>query len=106
MAEIPPDISSSAAQAGFQAREVARGRDARRSDQSDASIRQSRAAGETGETVETTDEDMAVFSDAEGGGGRGRPFESAGESDGEEGKSVTTGLTRDENGRLRLDVKA
>ena len=75
MAEIPPDIPSSAAQAGFQAREVAKERDARRVASSDAANRQAQSVDEAGRTVETTDDDVAIFADAEGTGSQGRAFE-------------------------------
>ena len=68
MAEIPSDIASSAAQAGFQAREVAKDRDARSAGQSNAVDRQVKAVGEAGTTVETTDGDTRISSDAEGTG--------------------------------------
>ncbi|RME36403.1 MAG: hypothetical protein D6788_11680 [Planctomycetota bacterium] len=107
MTEIPPDIPSSAAQAGFQAREVAKEREARRAARTDAAQRQIRSVDETGETVETTDDDVAVFTNAEGTGSQGRAFEETGESATEEPVSEESpGITQDEDGRFHVDLEA
>ncbi len=107
MAEIPPDISSSAAQAGFQAREVAKERDARRIARSDAANRQLKSVDEAGRTVETNDDDVAVFSDAEGAGGQGRAFEEGDEPTAEkDDPTAATGITRDDEGQFHVDLEA
>ncbi len=107
MAEIPPDISSSAAQAGFQAREVAKERDARRTGQAEAASRQTKAVTESGDTVETTDADVAVYADAEGTGSQGRPFEEAETDEPEtDDKPKNGGITRDDDGQLHVDLEA
>lgn len=72
MAEIPSHIASSAAQAGFQAREVAKERDANRAAESQSADKRIKALGEADGTVEADDADTAVFSDAEGAGSQGR----------------------------------
>ncbi len=72
MSGIPSDIAGSAAQAGFQARDVAKVRDSERVGQAHSSNRTAKAVDEAGSTVETEDGDTAVFADAEGGGSKGR----------------------------------
>ena len=107
MAEIPSDIASSAAQAGFQAREVARDRDARSAAQSNAVDRQVKASGEADTTVETTDSDTQISADAEGTGsqGRNRQEENPEQQDTPE-KNTDNGITKDAKGRLHLDLEA
>jgi hypothetical protein len=105
MAEIPPDIPSSAAQAGFQAREAAKERDARRVGQAEAAKRQVRTVDETGETVDTADADVAVFTDTEGMGSQGRAFQ----EEEEQAKDETDpdgGLSEGEDGQMHLDLEA
>lgn len=108
MADIPPDISSSAAQAGFQARETAKERDARRVGQAAAANRQVRKVDESGETVETADADTAIFTDAEGTGSQGRAFQEQEEASDEEEKEVQSGdgITEGEDGQLHIDLEA
>lgn len=107
MAEIPPEIPSSAAQAGFQAREVAKERDARRTARVEATKRQAQAVDEAGRTVETTDNDVAVFSDSEGAGSQGKPFEDEKPAEEEtEDTSGESGITRDDEGNYHLDLEA
>ncbi|MGB2987074.1 MAG: hypothetical protein WBE26_14470 [Phycisphaerae bacterium] len=108
MSEIPPDISSSAAQAGFQARETAKERDARRAGQAEAANRQAKSVTEAGDTVETTDADVAVFADAEGTGSQGRPFEEAetGEQETAGGADEKNGITKGDDGQLHVDLEA
>ena len=107
MAEIPSDIASSAAQAGFQAREVAKDRDARSAGQANAVARQVKAAGEADATVETNDSDTQISADAEGTGSQGRNFEEENpeQQDATE-KNTDNGITKDAEGRLHLDLEA
>lgn len=108
MAEIPPDIPASAAQAGFQARETAKDRDARRAGQADAVTKQARTVDESGNSVETTDADVAIFADTEGGGSQGRAFEEEEENTESEstGAKANGGITKDQEGQLHLDLEA
>ncbi len=107
MAEIPSDIPSSAAQAGFQAREVAKDRDARRAGQANAVERQVKAAGEADTTVETADNDTQICADAEGTGSQGRNFqEESPEQEDAPDKTADGGITKDAEGRLHLDLEA
>jgi len=108
MAEIPPDIASSAAQAGFQAREAAKDRDARRAGQADAAKREVRTVDESGATVETTDADTAIFTDAEGTGSQGRAFEAEEDVGEEEGDNSQggDGIKKGDDGQLHVDLEA
>ena len=108
MSEIPPELPSSAAQAGFQAREVAKEREARRAGQANAASRQVKTVDEAGGTVETNDEDVAVFADAEGGGGEGRESEQAkAEQTTEDADDAADrGIVRDDDGHPHLDIEA
>ncbi len=108
MAEMPSHIAGSSAQAGYQAREVAAGRDADRAGQAAATRRQVKAVDETDTTVETTDSDTAVFGDSEGAGSQGRAFEEAAATEEQEAaeESVPEGMIRGEDGELHLDLEA
>jgi len=105
MAEIPSDIASSAAQAGFQAREVHREREAGRTGQAQIADRQVKAVSDAGEVVDTDDADTRVFADSEGSGSQGRAFEEAGGESSREDQE-TEGIIRDADGQLHLDLEA
>ncbi len=83
MSEIPSDIASSSAQAGYQAREVSGGRGARSAAQAGAAREQVKAVDEAGTTVDTEDGDTQVYAGAEGGGSQGRAFEEGEKEEGE-----------------------
>lgn len=109
MAEIPSDIASSAAQAGIRARQAVGDRESHRAAQANTSERQVKAVDQAGSSVDTDDLDTQVFADAEGTGSEGRPFEDeAPEQDDDDAPSreETSGLTRDENGKLHVDLEA
>jgi len=106
MTEIPPDISSSAAQAGFQAQEVSKEREARRAGQAHAASSQARSATEAGSTVETSDADVAVFADSEGSGSQGRPFEESPTPETQDAPQGDGGVTTDADGQVHLDLEA
>jgi hypothetical protein len=72
MSGIPSDIAGSALGAGYQAREVARVRDAERAGEVSGAVRQTRALEESAESVDTSDDGTQVYSDSEGSGGMGR----------------------------------
>ena len=107
MAEMPSDIPASAAQAGYQAREVSRGRDARSAQIANASNRRARAVDEAGNTVDTEDSDNQVFADAENAGGQGRPFEDGDSTDADDAaEKPKIGITKDGDGHLHVDLEA
>ncbi len=107
MAEIPSDIASSAAQAGYQARAVEGERASRRSSLRNATERQIKAVDEADTTVETDDADSRVYTNAEGSGSQGRPFdESATETEESETDTPKEGLTKDDDGHMHLDLQA
>lgn len=107
MSQIPSDIPASAAQAGFQAQEVAKERDGRRSGQAHAANRQVRTTDEAGTVVDTDDADVAAFADAEGGGSEGREVPAETEEQAPEGAaSPDEGVTRDADGRFHVDLEA
>ena len=107
MAEIPSDIASSAAQAGYQARDVGKERAAGAAGQSNAARRQIKAVDEAGSTVDTEDADTQVFTDAEGSGSLGRPFEEEAAGEGEEAAGQDeTGISQGEDGQVHLDLEA
>jgi hypothetical protein len=109
MADIPPNILGSAAQAGFQQAEVSKSRDAQKSADVSAARREARAIEEAGSTVGASEEDVAVFSDSEGLGGQGRPHDEPGEEgheDDETGAESRNGISTDEDGQEHLDIQA
>ena len=107
MSGIPSDIAGSAAQAGFQARDVAKVRDAARVGQAHSADRATKAIDEAGSTVETEDGDTAVFTDAEGAGSQGRSFEdellSEDAEEQDEGRQDPAGPA---DGQTHVDIKA
>ena len=106
MADAPSHIVSSAAPASYQAKEVAKEREARRSGQAETANRQVRALDEQGTTVDTEDADTAIYTDAEGTGSQGRPFEEGGSAKQETAEASDNGITEDEDGQLHLDIEA
>jgi len=108
MSEIPADIASSAAQAGYQAREVGRVQGGHAAGQSNATKRVTRAVDETDTTVDTDDADAQIFSDAEGAGSQGTPFEDDATPEDEPGEGDTSDsvITQGEDGRPHLDLQA
>lgn len=106
VSEIPSDIPASAAQAGFQAREVGKEREAHRAGNADAGNRQVKSLDEADATVETTDNDTRVFTDAEGGGSLGRQLEEENAEEDTEPAGDENGITRDDDGRLHVDLEA
>ena len=110
MSEIPPNISSSAAQAGFTQADAAKARDAERSGSGLAARRGVQSIDDAGSTIETSDEDTAVFSDAEGAGGQGRSdaeeeSDETQTSDSQENDS-SSGISSDPDGTTHLDISA
>lgn len=106
MAEIPSDITTSAAQAGFKSEQVDSARAAERAGKAHATERQVRSLDEVEDTVETTDDDTKVFADAEGTGSQGRELDEHGED--EQGDAPTSpqgGITTDEDGQQHLDLE-
>lgn len=79
MSGIPPDVSLSAAQAPYAARDAARIRESADGARGGAGARQDRTVDATGEVVETSDRDTEVYTDAEGSGSQGRAFEQSAE---------------------------
>ncbi len=107
MAEIPPDIPASAAQAGFQAREAAKERDARRAGQAEIADRRIKTVDEAGGTVETSDSDVAIFADTEGHGSQGRAFEEEGQENQQDTQpGDAKGITKGEDGSFHIDLEA
>lgn len=107
MAEIPSDIASSAAQAGFKSEQVDKTRNAERAGQANAAKSQVKALDEVEDTVETTDDNTKVFSDAEGTGSQGRNLEEATEEPDDQAEPAGEGgITTDDDGHQHLDMEA
>ena len=107
MSGIPSDVAGSALQAGFQARDVAKVRDADRVGQAHATKNTSKTVDEAGSTAATTENDTAVFADAEGTGSKGRAYQDELlENQAEQQEADTDGVTTDADGNLHLDLEA
>jgi len=106
MAEAPSNIPASAAQAGFQANEVSKEREARKAAQSQTASNQVKALNESSGTVDTTDTDTAIFSDAEGTGSQGRAFDEEETEQDQEVEQTQNGISTDGDGRQHLDLEA
>lgn len=106
MAEMPSNIPASAAQAGFQAHEVNKEREAKRTSQSQAASKQVKALNEASGTVDTTDTDTAIFTDAEGTGSEGRTFEEEDQEQQTQDDKPQNGISTDDDGQQHLDLEA
>ena len=104
MAEMPSDIVSSTAPASYHAKEVAKEREARRAANAHTADRGARSVDDRGSTIDTEDGDTAIFTDAEGTGSQGRPFEEPEEGTKEEAQPPA-GVTRDNDGQVHLDLE-
>lgn len=105
MSQIPPSVTISSLQAGFQAQFAAAAQEKDEASQAGAATRQAKAASLAGETVGVEDEDTAVFADSEGTGSQGRSFE----PDDPEAGSLTesTDIASDpDDGITHLDIQA
>lgn len=105
MAEIPSHITSSAAQSQIQARESTKEREAQQANQAHATKREVKAIDDTAAIVETDDADNRVFTDSEGQGGQGKPFDDK-EEDRPESTEKTEGIRKDDDGTLHVDIEA
>lgn len=108
MSDIPP-IHISAAQAGFQSREMGKVRDAARSAQTHTATTQLKTVNDAGGMVDTADADNQVFTDSEGAGSQGRTFEEAPPEDAPASTASTEGregITRDGQGQVHVDLDA
>lgn len=106
MAEMPSNIPASAAQAGFQANEISKEREARKAAQSHTASKQVKALNESSGTVDTTDTDTAIFTDAEGTGSQGRAFEEEDTEQAKEEDPSPNGISTDGDGQQHLDLEA
>lgn len=107
MSGIPSDIAGSALQAGFQARNVSRVRDADRTGQAQAAKNSAQAIDESGSTIETGDNDAQIYADAEGTGSKGRVFEEEVlEESAEDEQADQEGLSTTDDGQVHLDIEA
>jgi hypothetical protein len=107
VSQIPTDIGASAAQAGFQARDVGVARDAIRTGRAEAAERQVKSLDDASAIVDTADGDTAVFTDSEGAGSQGRENEpETPPEEAAEAPPPATGITRDETGHLHIDLEA
>lgn len=109
MSAIPPDIIGSSIQATATQREASRTQDADRAAQSHAAKSQSRAVAEATSNVETTDDDTQVFTDAEGGGSQGRPFQTDEEMpdvEGDDEEATPDGPHPGADPKPHLDIQA
>lgn len=108
MADVPPDIAVSSAQAGFAAREFDKVRKAHSTGQVQASNRQVKSLDEASATVDTTDGDTAVFSDSEGTGSQGRSEdqESDDQQEDQDGDASHVPNSKPGDDRPRLDIEA
>lgn len=106
MAEIPSDIASSAAQAGFKAQNVGKANEAERAGKVTAAQRQVKTVDEVEVTVETTDDNTKVFTDAEGTGSQGRSEEEETQEAQADDEQQPGGITTDEDGTQHVDLEA
>ncbi len=104
MSSIPPDIASSAAQAGFAAPEASRTKDADGVAQARAAAQQARISDDAVDSVDTADGDTEIYADAEGTGSQGRSFSDEEPSTG--GEENENRLSGDDDEHPTLDLQA
>ena len=107
MSGIPSDIAGSALQAGMQARNVNRTRDAERTGQAHAADRTAprrwmRPAARL-RPLTTTPQ---IYADAEGTGSQGRAYEDELLENADDEQQLDEGITRSDDGRIHLDIEA
>lgn len=106
MSEIPAAIPAAAAGAFIRAQQAASAADAERSARAEAADRTARAVGEHAAVVDTDDADTRVFTDAEGHGSQGRPFDEPPEEPAAESPPPKPGITTSPDGAIHIDIEA
>ena len=107
LSSIPPNIVGPILQSGVQQQQTARQLDGEREQQEGLSARAARRSGMAADAVSESEADMPVGTDSEGGGSQGR--ESAGseaENQSDAALDPDTGIRRDDDGQLHLDIEA
>ena len=105
---IPSDIASSALQAGYQARNASKTRDAESAAQASKADKSAKAMDEADSTVETSDGSTKAYADAEGTGSQGRVFgdEPASDEGDEEVDGSGPDGQADSDNQTHLDIEA
>lgn len=106
MADAPPPIASSAAQASFQAKAAADIRDLRRAGQAHTASARAQTTAEESTTVETADSDTAVFTNAEGSGSQGRASDQGTPDISGSSDSGQQALHTGDDGLFHIDIRA
>jgi len=107
MADIPP-IAASSVQAGYTQAEAGKVKDAAEAANAHAAGRNMRAINDAGAIIETSEQDTAIFADAEGSGGKGRQEQEESNDDFEhhEQKDSGDGISTDDKGIAHVDIEA
>ena len=105
---VPSDIAGSALQAGYQARNASKGRDAEAAAQASKADKSAKAIDEADSTVDTEDGDTQIYADAEGTGSQGRVFgdELPAQEEDEEAEASDQDSQTDSDGQTHLDIQA
>ncbi len=105
MSTIPPNLVGPIIQSAAAQKQAARALEGEREQQSNAVVAGNKISEKAAGTVGETDNDSRVHTDAEGSGGQGG-------SDGEEhaesknGADSGSGIRRDDDGQLHVDLEA
>ncbi len=105
MSMIPPNLVGPIVQSGAAQKQAARALEGEREQQSNAVAAGNKISEKAAETVGETDNDARVHTDAEGSGGQGG---SAGEEHAgtEQDAETESGIRRDDDGQLHVDLEA
>ena len=107
MSTIPPNLVGPIIQSAAAQKQAARALEGEREQQSNAVVTGNKMSEKAAEAVGETDNDSRVHTDAEGSGGQGR---SAGdehaESRQDDNANSDSGIRRDDEGQLHVDLEA
>ncbi len=107
MSTIPPNLVGPIVQAGAAQKQAARALEGEREQQSNAVAAGNKMSEKAAETVGEADNDSRVHADAEGSGGQGRHAgEEHAESKHDDNADSDSGIRRDDDGQLHVDLEA
>ncbi len=107
MSTIPPNLVGPIVQSGAAQKQAARALEGEREQQSNAVAAGNKMSEKAAGTVGETDNDSRVHTDAEGSGGQGGSAgEEHAESQPDENAESDSGIRRDDDGQLHVDLEA
>ena len=107
MSTIPPNLVGPIIQSGAAQKQAARALEGEREQQSNAVVAGNKISEKAAGTVGETDNDARVHTDAEGSGGQGGSTgEEHTDSKHDDNADSNSGIRRDDDGQLHVDLEA